>query len=294
MRSHDAARRARTRVAALADAVVSADPEQVRQALSDLADSRRALAPIGWTLGTLLLMLEGARTIVTNWRLMLIELTPALWIGVTWWDLRVHALKRLELTPVHGLDLAIIAIGVIAITIASYWCNATFALTLAPEATGSIRNAFSASRLHARSIMWWGLGVGVAHAVVSTLVVRVGLLAFSLSMGLVATVMMISFVTVPARLLGAQTKQPFSTRISGTAVGGMLSVVAQMPGFLLNRLGLLLLGVPVLVIPGIAMFATGVALQTAAISSVTAVKLSTKFVARGSIASGVSSDRGAA
>ena len=39
-------------------------------------------------------------------------------------------------------------------------------------------------------------------------------------------------------------------KISGTAVGGLLSVVAQTPGFLLNRIGLLLLGVQALFIPG--------------------------------------------
>ena len=54
--------------------------------------------------------------------------------------------------------------------------------------------------------------------------------------------------------------------------------MAQAPGFLLNRVGLLLLGVHLLVVPGIVVFAVGVALQTAAVSSVSAVKLSTQFV----------------
>ena len=234
----------------------------------------------GWTLGTLLLLFQGVRTIVSNWRLTLVELTPAVWIGLTWWDLRVHALRKLELTAVHGLGLVVVAVGVIGITVTCYWCNATFAMTLEPDASGSIRDAFTSARRHAHFINAWGFSVGIAHAIVSTVLVRAGLLTFSAALAAVATVMMISFVTVPARLLGGTADRTMSMKISGTAVGGLLSVVAQTPGFLLNRIGLLLLGVQALFIPGIAIFAVGVALQTAAVSSVSAVKLSTEIVGK--------------
>lgn len=262
----------------LAHAVVSTDPEQVGRALSALASSRRILAPLGWALGTILLLFQGLRTIVVNWRLTLIELLPAIWIGLTWWDLRVHALHRLELTPVHGAVLVVVATGVIAITVVCYWCNAVFALAVEPGHPRSIREAYGSARRHARYLNTWGLGVGIAHAVASTLVVRTGLFAFSLAIGAVAVVMMISFVTVPARLLGLTTRRPLPQKVSSVAVGGAISAVAQAPGFLLNRVGLLFLGVDVLVVPGIILFVVGVALQTAAVSSVSAVKLSTQFV----------------
>lgn len=262
----------------LAHAVVSTDPEQVGRALSALASSRRILAPLGWALGTILLLFQGLRTIVVNWRLTLIELLPAIWIGLTWWDLRVHALHRLELTPVHGAVLVVVATGVIAITVVCYWCNAVFALAVEPGRPRSIREAYGSARRHARYLNTWGLGVGIAHAIASTLVVRTGLFAFSLAIGAVAVVMMISFVTVPARLLGLTTRRPLPQKVSSVAVGGAISAVAQAPGFLLNRVGLLFLGVDVLVVPGIILFVVGVALQTAAVSSVSAVKLSTQFV----------------
>ena len=270
--------RARRQIVTLAHAVESTDPAQVGRALSALASSRRILAPLGWALGTILLLFQGLRTIVVNWRLTLIELVPAIWIGLTWWDLRVHALHRLELTPVHGAVLVVVAVGVIVITVACYWCNAVFAMAVEPGHPRSIREAFAKTRVHARYLNTWGFGVGIAHAVASTLVVRTGLFAFSLAIGAVALVMMISFVTVPARLLGLTTKRPLPQKISSVAVGGAVSAVAEAPGFLLNRVGLLLLGVHLLVVPGIVVFAVGVALQTAAVSSVSAVKLSTQFV----------------
>jgi len=270
--------RARRQIVTLAQAVESTDPTQVGRALSALASSRRILAPLGWAIGTILLLFQGLSTIVVNWRLTLIELVPAIWIGLTWWDLRVHALHKLELSPVHGAVLVGVAVGVIVVTVACYWCNAVFAMVVEPGHPRSIRQAFRKTRGHARYLNTWGLGVGIAHALASTLVVRTGLFAFLLAIGAVALVMMISFVTVPARLLGLTTRRPLPQKVSSAAVGGAISAVAQAPGFLLNRAGLLLLGVHLLIVPGIAVFAVGVALQTAAVSSVSAVKLSTQFV----------------
>ena len=123
---------ARRQVVTLAHAVESTDPAQVGRALSALASSRRILAPLGWALGTILLLFQGLRTIVVNWRLTLMEHVPAIWIGLTWWDLRVHALHKLELTEVPGAILVVVAIGVIGITVACYWCNAVFAMAVEP------------------------------------------------------------------------------------------------------------------------------------------------------------------
>ena len=268
----------RQQVANLAGAVVSADPTRVESALSALASSRRILAPLGWTLGTIMLLFQGLRTVIVNWRFTLIELVPAIWIGLTWWDLRVHALHKLALSPVHGVALVVVAVGVIAITVACYWCNAVFAMAVEPGAQRSLGDAWAKTRHHARYLNTWGFGVGFAHAIASTMVVRTGLLGFSIAIGVVALVMMISFVTVPARLLGLTTRRPLPQKVSRAAVSGAVGAVAQAPGFLLNRVGLLLLGVHLLVIPGIAVFAVGVALQTAAVSSVSAVKLSSEFV----------------
>jgi len=49
------------------------------------------------------------------------------------------------------------------------------------------------------------------------------------------------------------------------------------PGFVLDRLGLIMLGIPQLRIPGFVLLSIGTALYAAAMSSVKAVKLSIKF-----------------
>ena len=56
-----------------------------------------------------------------------------------------------------------------------------------------------------------------------------------------------------------------------------MSAVLTSPGFLLNRIGLLLLGVSVLRIPAIIVFSIGVALQAAATSGAKAVKLGSRW-----------------
>ena len=56
------------------------------------------------------------------------------------------------------------------------------------------------------------------------------------------------------------------------------ALIANLPGFVLIRIGLLMLGVDALRVPGVLLFAIGVALQTAAVSSMNALMLTTQFV----------------
>ena len=99
-----------------------------------------------------------------------------------------------------------------------------------------------------------------------------------MALGLVLLVMMTSFVSVPAQIIGVEkSKQPLKTKIGAGAASGALSAVLTSPGFVCNRLGLLMAGTSVLRIPGIIVFSIGVALQAAATSGAKAVKLGTKF-----------------
>jgi hypothetical protein len=66
---------------------------------------------------------------------------------------------------------------------------------------------------------------------------------FSLVLGAVLTVMVISYVAVPARIIGIKSRKlPPKEAIGRAAAGGTLSAVAITPGFLLGRAGLILLG----------------------------------------------------
>lgn len=276
----------RHRLVELVRGIVSARPDDIESALEGLAASRWWLAPLGWIIGTLVLLFRGVKVIIVNWRLTLVELVPAVWIGLTWWDLRVHLFGVRNLAVVHDLALVAVAVGVVAITVVSYWCNAVFAFAVEDPGGPLLRPAFRQARTHHRFVNAWGFGVGIAHAFVSTVVTRLGLFWFTLGMAGVAVVMMTTFVTVPAALVGRRVQRPWPQKVSGAAVASTLGVVASTPGFVLNRLGLLLLGFPVLRIPGLVVFAIGVALQTAAVSSVSAVKLTSQFVGNDRAASG--------
>ncbi len=86
--------------------------------------------------------------------------------------------------------------------------------------------------------------------------------------------MMVCYVTVPSRLIGVQ-KSTLSRRdrVTAAAVGGAIGAVVCTPPYLLARLGLVMLGSSVLVIPGVILLAIGLMLQAGATSSVKAVKL---------------------
>ncbi len=91
--------------------------------------------------------------------------------------------------------------------------------------------------------------------------------------------MMVCYVTVPSRLIGVQ-KSTLSRRdrVTAAAVGGAIGAVVCTPPYLLARLGLVMLGSSVLVIPGVILLAIGLMLQAGATSSVKAVKLSATLV----------------
>ena len=92
------------------------------------------------------------------------------------------------------------------------------------------------------------------------------------------SLMLISFVAVPARILGAK-KQKLRPKqaIGSWTVGGALSAVAMTPGFVLDRVGLILLGVQGLHVVGLVLLSIRTALYAAGMSSVKAVKLSMKL-----------------
>jgi hypothetical protein len=102
------------------------------------------------------------------------------------------------------------------------------------------------------------------------------------ALGGVLSVMLISFVAIPARIIGTKRqKLPPRQAVGSWAAGSALSAVAMTPGFLLDRIGLILLAQPGWDVLGFLMLATGTALYAAGMSSVRAVKLSMKLVTSG-------------
>ena len=258
-------------------AVRDADERQIEDAVRTLGESRRIYAPLGYIAGGFGLLFDGIKLLFSNWRLTLIEILPAVWIWVTFWNLKSHYFKGREFAYIHGWLALALAVVVVSITVGAYWCNAVFAFAVAGPRPPRIRPAVSQVRAHLRTILGWGLVVGMAHASATVYVSRWGKDPFTLAMGAVLLVMMVTFVSIPAQFIGVQTKSTMQEKISGAAASGAMSAVLTSPGFVFNRLGLLLAGTSILRIPGVILFSIGIALQAAATSGAKAVKLGTKW-----------------
>jgi len=270
----------------LIDAVRQADPAAIEQAAARLGQARWYLAPIGWATATIVLLLDGMKLLVRNWRLIPVEALPAVWISLTLYTLERHIFDGREATIVRGPVAWLIGVLLTLVTLACYWCNAVFAFTLLHPHEPRIRPAWIEARRHKRFVNAWGLSVGIGYAVVAIWVSRVGPRVYALALGALLTVMIITFVAVPASLLGTKRKQPPKEYLAGAATRGVLSAIAVAPGFVLNRIGLLLLSFRVLRIPGVALFVLGAGLQAVATSSARAVKMGALLAVPGTATAG--------
>ena len=269
--------RRKVRWQALVDAIAavrSTDPARVESALKDLGGRRRAVAPLVFAAGTVAVVFDGVLLLLRNWRLTLLQLSPAAWISIMSWNLKEHLLSK----PSFSTDVATAAaVGVLLAAQVAYWCNATFAYTIAQGASGEIRDAFHEARAHWRLIGGLALLTGGVQAGIWLLLPRlqVDWLWFALLAMFVVQVYL--FIAVPCWLVGVQKTGTRVDRATRSAATGVLSGVASMPGFLLNRIGLLLLGSGLLGIIGGALLAIGAVLHVTASSSVRVVKLSVRL-----------------
>ena len=269
------ARRSRWgRLVDLVAAVRSTDPAQVEEAVAQLGSKRRWLAPLAFAAGTVAIVFDGVLVLIRNWRLTLLQLMPAAWIYVMSWNLRNHMLAHKH-PPITRFGL--VAFGAIIAAQVAYWCNAAFAYTLAQGAHADIRAAFAQARQHWRFIGGLALLTGGVEAAVWLALPSLSLRWFWIAMLAIFVVQVYLFVAIPMWLLRvAKTGTP-KERLTRSMTTGVLSAVATTPGFLFNRIGLLLLGVGALWWVGIAVLAIGTVLHVTASSSVRVVKMSVKL-----------------
>jgi hypothetical protein len=285
------------RIGRVIRAIRDADEASVEDAIERLSRSHRFLAPLALVAGAFVMLFDGLKLVVSNWRLTLVQILPAMWIWVAMFDIKLHVFKGRSFTILTGSALAAAAIAIIAITAASFFLNATFAFAITQPGPPEIRPAMRQAWARRAVVLSWGSGVGVLLAVAAVVVDRWGLRWFAISMSVVVAIMMVCYVAVPSRLIGA-TKSNVARRdrIAAAAVGGVVAAVVCTPAYLLGRVGLVMLGSQLLRIPGIVFIAVGLTLQAGAEGSVNAVKLSSKIlVARtpGSTDSGAVGDAGA-
>ena len=265
------------RIGTLVRAIQDNDEARIEEAILRLSHSRRIFAPLAFAVGAFVMLFNGLRVLVTNWRLTLVQILPAMWIWLAMLDLKAHTLHGKSFTVLRGPVLIPLGLLIIAITIASFFLNAVFAFAVSRPGRPEVRPAVALARQHLRTIMASGAVVGALLAFSTIVVTRWGRPWFTISLGIVVGVMMVSYVAVPSRLIGAKpAKQSRRDKLSTTAVSGALSATVCTPPYVLGRLGILALGSSAVLvfILGIFALALGVTLQAGATGAVRAIKMS--------------------
>jgi hypothetical protein len=261
------------RVRSLVRAIQEDDEAMVEQILR-LSRSRRAFAPLAFTVGAFAMLFEGLRLLLANWRLTLIQVLPAVWIWLVMFDLKARVLHGRSFPTLRGAILIPIAIAIVAITVACFFLNALFAFAITQSRPPKIRPAYDAARLHLMTVFVWGIAVGVPLAIAVTVGPRWEKPWFALCLGIVIGVMMVCYVAVPSRLIGVKRTRSRRDKLTASALGAALSATVCTPPYLLGRLGILMLGSKLLLIPGIIALTLGFTLQAGATGAVRAIKMS--------------------
>jgi hypothetical protein len=268
--------RARKFISALRDA----DDGVVDQLVSDLSQSRRLLAPLTLAVGGIAMLFSGVKVLVLNWRLMLVQVLP---VAVTWlamYDLKAHALSRTSFPGVRGPILIPIGLAIIALTAASFFMNSVFGFAVSQPERPEIRPAIKQARGHLGVILGSGAVVGLMLALATTVISRDHRPWFVLALGVAVGVMMLGYVAVPARLIGVKPAASRRDKLTASIVAGAVGIAVVAPPYVLGRVGVLMLGVRLLFIPGLVLVSVAVALEAGATVAVKAVKMTSKLVAR--------------
>jgi hypothetical protein len=266
------------RMARMARAVADADAAKIELAARQFGESRRYLAPVAWAAGAIVLVIRGIKLLVLNWRLSLVQLVPAVWVWLVMWDLKQHTLRGAAFREFTVSGAILLGVAAVGLSVAAFWCNTVFAFAI-DRPRPSIVPAVRQANAHLARIVTAGCFVGLLLAVAAVVVPRIGSKwVYVVALGGVLGLMLISFVAIPAGIIGAKRERlPPKQAVGRWAAGGALSAVAMTPGFVLDRIGLILLGVPGLHIVGFLLLSAGTALYAAGMSSVRAVKLSMKL-----------------
>jgi hypothetical protein len=265
------------RVGQFIQAVRDSDRVAAEEAVLRLSRSRRWLAPLALAVGALVILFDGVKLLLTNWRLTLVQVLPAMWIWAAMFDLKAHVLHGKSFHVLTGPVVIPIVLAVAALTAASFFLNAVFAFAIASDGPPAIRPAFAQARSHLVVVLGWGAAVGICLGLATVVFTRWGSLWFALSLSVVVGVMMVCYVAVPARLIGVKTTYSKRDKLTVSAVSGAIGGIVCTPPYVLGRVGLLMLGSHTLFILGCVVIAIGVTLQAGATGAVKAVKMSVKL-----------------
>jgi hypothetical protein len=258
---------------------IQEEDEAVVEQIVRLSQSRRLFAPLAFTVGAFVMLFEGLKLLFANWRLMLVQVLPAMWIWLAMFDLKARVLHDRSFPSLRGPILIPIWLAIVAITVACFFLNAVFAFAITEGRPPKIRPAYEAARRNTTTIALWGAAVGALLALATTVAPRWGKPWFVLCLGIVIGIMMICYVAVPSRLIGVKAKRSRRDKLTAGALGAALGATVCTPPYLLGRLGILMLGSKYLFIPGIVALTLGFTLQAGATGAVRAIKMSLKLTA---------------
>jgi hypothetical protein len=253
---------------------IQEDDEAGVQAVIRLSRSRQVFAPLAFTVGAFAMLFDGLKLLLSNWRLTLVQILPAVWIWLAMFDLKAHVLHGKSFNVLRGPILIPIVLVIVAITAASFFLNAVFAFAIVQPRPPKVRPAFAAARVRSKTILIAGAAVGLLLGAATTVVPRWGSPWFALCLGSVIGAMTICYVAVPARLIGGKPSHSRRDKLTASALSGALSAAVCTPPYLLGRVGILMLGSRALLIPGLFVLTLGVTLQAGATGAVSAIKMS--------------------
>ena len=265
---------------ALVRAIRESDERAIEEAVHSLSRSRRIFAPLVFAVAAFVMLFQGLKLLFSNWRLTLVQVLPAMWIWLALLNLKVHVFKGKEFRVWHGSAEVLLVAAIALVTAAVFYLNAVFAFAISQPGHPKIRPAFTFARRHLAVVLGVGLVVGVALGVSSIVVPRWGSPWFALSLGIVIGVMMLTYVTVPARIVGIKPVGSRRDKMAATVIGGTLGAIVCTPPYVIGRIGILLLGSgAVLFAIGVVLLALGLTLQAGATGAVKAIKMSAKLAA---------------
>ena len=136
------------RVRSLVRAIEENDEAKVEDAILRLSRSRRVFAPLAFAISAFVMLYDGLRLLVSNWRLTLVQILPAMWIWLAMFDLKAHTLHGKSFNVLRGPVLIPIGLAIVTLTVASYFLNAVFAFSISQPGRVEIRPAMAQARRH--------------------------------------------------------------------------------------------------------------------------------------------------
>ena len=264
-------------------AIREGDEQRVEEAILQFSRKRRIFAPLALVVGAFVMLFSGLRLLVTNWRLMLVQILPAMLIWAVTLDLKAHVLRGRQFHLISGPVVLLVFAAVVLVTTAAFFLNAAFAFAISRPGPPQVAAGFHQARGHP-AVVWWGAGSGVALAVAAVLAPRWGIGWFTVLLGTVLGIMMVCYVAVPARIVGvraaktANSAQSGRDKLAAAAVSGAFGAVLCAPPYVIARTGIVLLGSHDRFGLGVALLVLGLILQAGVTGAVKAVKVSAKLL----------------